>query len=1077
MRIYKRIAALVFMLVLLLSCFPAAVFASGEQGVTEPESTAAPTDAPPEPDETASSATEPPATESPLAANAPAPRIGGSIGGSTGDASIGGTKPGSGSLAYMAPGVTMQVIYFRYKDVYDKQTTYDKVVAGADSPVKTYKAMNSAGETVDTVLNGTSVSNYTVFGDLNNGYAYELPPISGGVVPNFTQDWIRKNCVRVGDGEIEAFFQRVIFGNDYGAWDKTSVGTDTALYTKLLRYLGVEEGFVTNYLDSYNDRLSPTDPIDGEKLIPTIIWSYIVLEKYGTSTGYVYTPSMIYNPYQGTRPFDDFWKLTFGDETKSVTGILTSYTPSTGGTSVSYWSGDVHAAAYDYLMNSGSRHGCQNKGDSYICGGMFGKHGGWPPHYAASSPYPYVGTGLVNRIPADGPDQGSTGSFYFFRNYWSPFGQKLPPKTAPVSLQKGISAPQACIDTLVGNAMYSLAGAEYTVSAGGAVTETLVTDAAGRAVSAQEYQIGTVLTIRETKAPPGFLLDPAVHTHTVTAGSNEITLADIPLFDPPFILTKRDAATGTAQGDMRFQGAVFLWEYFDNTACGGTAKRSWHFAADENGNIQYHPDFLAAGYGGDALYTAPDGSFQLPLGALRITEIKSVPGYAVLPVPLICQIVEDAASPIGVTVRWMEESLRWLLDIAEGNWGVIEPPDTATFGSISIEKGDAQTGSTPQGGASLAGAVFAVINRSAHPVKVGDNPVAAPGEVCCELTTDENGRAVSGAVFPIGSYSVREVKAPDGYTLNTEWEQSFRVTEENSSFSFTLADGNGCTDIPIRGGIRVVKRVSGGTSGSDAMLDGITFSVYSENAQPVVVGGKTYQKGDAVLTLQIAWDGSCWKAETPTDALPYGTYTVREDPLAENSGLANRYYLLNKEGQTVTVGENGAVLELVFENALRPGKIAIQKTDLLGKPLPGAVFLLEWSQDGQNWQAVTHTESDTVPGGCTSPELTDGCLTSGISGSVIFTGLDPRLYYRLTEVKAPDGYSLLTGYAFEGMLPEEDVTVSLRVVNAPVFELPKTGSTGLRALGIFVAIFSAASAALLVAIMLSHGEWKKNKKQ
>lgn len=152
MRIYKRIAALAFVLVLLLSCFPAAAFASGEQDVTEPEGTAAPTDAPP------------------IAVNAPAPRIGGSIGGSTGDASIGGTKPGSGSLAYMAPGVTMQVIYFRYKDVYDKQTTYDRVVAGADSPVKTYKAMNSAGEPVDTVLSGTLVSNYTVFGDLNNGY-------------------------------------------------------------------------------------------------------------------------------------------------------------------------------------------------------------------------------------------------------------------------------------------------------------------------------------------------------------------------------------------------------------------------------------------------------------------------------------------------------------------------------------------------------------------------------------------------------------------------------------------------------------------------------------------------------------------------------------------------------------------------------------------------------------------------------------------------------------------------------------------------------------------------------------------
>ncbi len=58
-----------------------------------------------------------------------------------------------------------------------------------------------------------------------------------------------------------------------------------------------------------------------------------------------------------------------------------------------------------------------------------------------------------------------------------------------------------------------------------------------------------------------------------------------------------------------------------------------------------------------------------------------------------------------------------------------------------------------------------------------------------------------------------------------------------------------------------------------------------------------------------------------------------------------------------------------------------------------------------------------------------------------FDGLHPELHYRLTETKAPDGLQFLADYAYEGMLPiEKNLTVSLKVVNAPVFTLPKTGS-------------------------------------
>ena len=47
------------------------------------------------------------------------------------------------------------------------------------------------------------------------------------------------------------------------------------------------------------------------------------------------------------------------------------------------------------------------------------------------------------------------------------------------------------------------------------------------------------------------------------------------------------------------------------------------------------------------------------------------------------------------------------------------------------------------------------------------------------------------------------------------------------------------------------------------------------------------------------------------------------------------------------------------------------------------------------------------------------------------------------ETKAPEGYQLLRGPAYEGSITSDDtLRVELTVVNAPIFELPMTGSTG-----------------------------------
>ena len=205
---------------------------------------------------------------------------------------------------------------------------------------------------------------------------------------------------------------------------------------------------------------------------------------------------------------------------------------------------------------------------------------------------------------------------------------------------------------------------------------------------------------------------------------------------------------------------------------------------------------------------------------------------------------------------------------------------------------------------------------------------------------------------------------------------------------------------------------------------GWKFEVYDSNHK--LVGSYTTASDGTILT----------------DYLLPGTYTVKEI-IPENSP----YTCDAPNPKTVAISA-GQTAEVTFTNRMKPGEIRIQKTDTHGEPLAGAEFLLEWSKDGRQWQTVIYTDSpDVTEGTCTAEGLTDGKLTSGADGVVRFTGLYSGSLYRVTETKAPKGYQLLTEPVYEGSIRKDDGNfIQLTVVNAPVFELPMTGSTGYTAM-------------------------------
>ena len=105
------------------------------------------------------------------------------------------------------------------------------------------------------------------------------------------------------------------------------------------------------------------------------------------------------------------------------------------------------------------------------------------------------------------------------------------------------------------------------------------------------------------------------------------------------------------------------------------------------------------------------------------------------------------------------------------------------------------------------------------------------------------------------------------------------------------------------------------------------------------------------------------------------------------------------------------------------GSITVRKVDATGAPLAGAELLLETSADGKTWSEV-------------------GRVTTDSTGVAEWENLKIGAQYRVTETKAPAGYTLLTEPLFTGVLDSSNRDVTITACNNAGFALPFTGGTG-----------------------------------
>lgn len=347
-----------------------------------------------------------------------------------------------------------------------------------------------------------------------------------------------------------------------------------------------------------------------------------------------------------------------------------------------------------------------------------------------------------------------------------------------------------------------------------------------------------------------------------------------------------------------------------------------------------------------------------------------------------------------------------------------------TLDKVSLEWQANGWGGTFVEGDPLPGAVFGVYSDEACTQLVE------------EITTDENGVATSGLLAG-GDYWVKEIKAPDGYSMPTDrWgnviNPAVNVTVEAGKTARvkgpgyrygwdTIADGKFVnTQSNTRyGDLRVEKIISD----NGKPLQGVTFGIYTRTQGMGPGAQATY---NLVGTMTTNRNGVAVYYDLPilTDWYGYAQpYYVKEISAPDGYKISNNNYVevyLTADGM-VTADGNGNAEGNAFANDIIRGNMALKKVDSqTNANLEGAEFTI-----------YSDHNCTEVVGVMTTKKAGDADSKKVIEGK---DGLIPGTYY-VKETKAPEGYLLPANPAVYTVhvLPDKmvDVVTDKEIARAP----------------------------------------------
>ena len=402
------------------------------------------------------------------------------------------------------------------------------------------------------------------------------------------------------------------------------------------------------------------------------------------------------------------------------------------------------------------------------------------------------------------------------------------------------------------------------------------------------------VAVYESKAPEGYKLNSDVNFQKIdenyaTGGQITFNMPEVPesVKRGGVSVQKLDSETGkTPQGSASLEGISFS------------------IINDNENTVKVDGKTYAKGetvkvITTDAKGFATTGADTLPYGDYIIRETKTNGSYLNTSAEMRVQVRED------------------------GKVYSFSAKDRVERGGVRLVKTDSETGNDPQNGLSFDGTQFELKSLNDNPVIV-DGKTYTKNQVIDTLVIKDGQAVTDPHMLPYGTYSVQEVKAPEGYLLD-DTVHEFRIVDDGVLVNPIDHDGSIENQI-MRSDLEFTKK---GEDGQDR-LAGVAFKLTSEatGESHVVVtdengyfssasswnkhthdtnGNDWALKADGVIdSSKLDATAGVWFGDAEADdskgALPYGTYAIEELRCTANEG----YQLIET---TVIVSRDGKVYD------------------------------------------------------------------------------------------------------------------------------------------------------------------------
>ena len=412
----------------------------------------------------------------------------------------------------------------------------------------------------------------------------------------------------------------------------------------------------------------------------------------------------------------------------------------------------------------------------------------------------------------------------------------------------------------------------------------------------------------------------------------------------------------------------------------------------------------------DTYYTDESGSLMMPselvYGNYELHEVQTVNGYVLdeTPVPFAIDGQEEV-----ITVEKLNTAQKGRISVQKT--GDIFARVQRTSSAYTDEDGNLIENPTTYTPVfeigNLAGAVFQVI--ASEDIITADGTVRAKaGDVVAELITDENGYAETDLLY-LGKYEVKEIKAPEGYVLNSksqfiELVYAGQEIEVRDTVNAAFVNDYQRVEISLE---KILEQDEAFGIGTNEEYKNVRFGLFAEEEITAADGTEIPANG---LISEISLDENM-KAVFSVK-LPFAKYYVREI-------AADEHYILSDEKYSVDFTYQGQETEVVcidcgaFENRLKRGTVKGLKVNENNEPLENAVFGL-FKVD-----CTEFTEENAL---MTAKSDDKGCFS--------FADI-PLGEFVVCEIEAPTGY-ILSDKQYSVTVSKDGDIIEITSENKPI---------------------------------------------